>query len=153
MIKKLDISRLEHANEVLLLQRGAYLLEARLINYHSIPPLLETLEELVKSNEIFYGYFVEAILAGIISFKIEDKVLDIYRVAVSPSYLKRGIATKLITYIENLHKEADKVIVSTGAKNTPAVKLYSKLGYKEKGINVVQGGLEIISFEKMMTHL
>ncbi|MFZ5354895.1 MAG: GNAT family N-acetyltransferase [Bacillota bacterium] len=150
MIRILDLKDEVVAREVLELQREAYRVEADLIGYDRIPPLVETLEQLKVCKEFFYGYFEENALAGIVSFMIEDNTLDIYRVAIKPQYFSKGIATKLIRYLETLDG-ISRMIVSTGKLNRPATNLYSKLGFCKTGSFIVEESLEIISFEKILT--
>ncbi|MBT2693925.1 GNAT family N-acetyltransferase [Bacillus sp. ISL-55] len=132
--------------EVLDLQRSSYKIEACLIGTDEIPPLKETFEQLQDCGETFIGCFIEGRLAGAVSFKKEGEVIDIYRVMVHPDFFRRGIARKLITQLEQI--EHSEMIVSTGAANTPAVKLYGKLGFERQEDSVVGNGLVLANFKK-----
>ncbi|MDF2802211.1 MAG: acetyltransferase, family [Anaerocolumna sp.] len=129
MIQLLNIKDKAIAKQVLDLQLISYPIEAKLINFYDIPPLKDTLEQLMDCSESFYGNYINNILAGILSFKIVDHILDIHRVCVHPDYLRRGIGEKLITYIEAQNPSINKIIVSTGKANIPAIKLYEKKGF------------------------
>ncbi len=85
MIYKIDIENLGERSEIVKLLKESYLIEARLINFYDIPGLRDDEEKIRKSGESFYGYTSDGKLAGIISFKIDDSVLDIHRVAVHPA--------------------------------------------------------------------
>lgn len=148
MIKKLDLSNEETAKDILELQTASYKIEAELIGFSEIPPLKDTLDSLKKCQETFYGYYKDDALAGIISYKITDNILDIYRVAVHPSFFRMGIADALINFVENLHKYIGKAAVSTGKENLPAVSLYLKEGYKKVRDVKVSEGIYITEFEK-----
>ena len=56
-------------------------------------------------------------------------------VVVNPRYRRRGIAMKLVESALNVAKEKNIEIVKIDveAKNTPAVKLYTKAGFKQYG--------------------
>lgn len=60
---------------------------------------------------------------------------DIYTVVVNPTFRGKGIAMKMIETAFETAKERGIKIVKTDveAKNTPAIKLYSKAGFKEYG--------------------
>ncbi len=150
MIEKIDITNEQAAEQVLELQRKSYKIEAEIINFYHIPPLIETLEELIKCSESFYGYYSDNNLCGIISYKKVKQVIDIHRVAIDPKLFKKGIAQKLISYIEALDESMEKAIVSTGEKNIPAIKLYEKLGYKAIRKIKAAENLYIVCFEKIL---
>ncbi|MBT2679759.1 GNAT family N-acetyltransferase [Bacillus sp. ISL-35] len=134
------------AAEVLDLQKKSYRIEADLIGTDEIPPLKETFEQLQNCGETFIGYFIEGVLAGAVSYKKSGEVLDIHRMMVHPDFFRRGIAGKLLAEVER--QECHEIIVSTGAANTPAIKLYEKLGFVRQGDSVVGNGLVIANFKK-----
>jgi ribosomal protein S18 acetylase RimI-like enzyme len=150
MIKKLDLKDIETAEKILDLQIASYRIEAELIGFYEIPPLKDTIESLRACEEIFYGYYSNDALAGIISFKVIDSCLDIHRVAVHPLFFRRGVANKLINFVENLDYEINKIVVSTGKENLPAVKLYIRNGYKKKEDIEISKGIYIMCFEKVL---
>jgi len=150
MIRKLDFSNKNTVNNVLELQIASYKIEAELIGFYEIPPLKDTIDSLKECGEIFYGYFIEDILAGIVSYKIIEDVLDIHRVAVHPCFFKRGIAGKLVDFVEGINSGINKVVVCTGKKNIPAVSLYLKKGYKKMNDIEVSKGIYITEFEKIL---
>ena len=149
MIKLLDHKDIEVVAKLVKLQKASYIVEAELIGFMQIPPLLELPEDIMNCEEIYYGYFMGGDLAGIISYKIETAVLDICKVAVHPDYFKRGIATKLIKFVEQT-AGIKSIIVSTGLKNDPAVKLYNSLGFVEIDVCEVAQGVHIVNFEKKL---
>ncbi|MBE6066927.1 MAG: GNAT family N-acetyltransferase [Clostridium lundense] len=149
MLKKLALTNIKIAESVLQLQIASYKIEAELIGSHEIPPLKDTLDSLTKCDEIFYGYFINDILAGIISYKINANILDIHRVAVHPCFFKRGIAGKMISFIEKIQDTIDKVVVCTGKENLPAVNLYLKNGYQKVKDIEVSKRIYLTEFEKI----
>ncbi|MBM7870914.1 ribosomal protein S18 acetylase RimI-like enzyme [Clostridium pascui] len=149
MLKKLDLTNMKIAESVLQLQIASYKIEAELIDFYEIPPLKDTLDSLTKCDEIFYGYFINDILAGIISYKINENILDIHRVAVHPCFFKRGIGEKMISFIEKIEDIINKVVVCTGKENLPAVNLYLKNGYQKVKDIEISKGIYLIEFEKI----
>jgi ribosomal protein S18 acetylase RimI-like enzyme len=132
MIVQLDITDRHVAEQVLKVQIPAYQVEAKIIGMNEIPPLKDTVEKLQSSRESFFGYYLEDILVGVISFQIIEKVLDIHRVVVDPAYFRRGIGRAMITFIfENYKKQVRGFKVQTGSTNMPAIKMYYSLGFKK----------------------
>lgn len=131
MIKLLDITDKKTAAKVLEVQLPAYQVEADIIGYQGIPPLFDTIETLQNSGETFYGYF-DPFLAGVISYKIEHQVLDIHRVVVHPHFFRRGIGRAMVQFLLHTYKErVNGFMVRTAKKNTPAIKLYQQLAFRE----------------------
>lgn len=150
MIRKLDLDEMAVVNDVLELQRMSYKIEAELLGFDGIPPLMDSAESLKICDEIFYGYYIEDVIAGIISYKVVQNVLDIYRLAVHPDFFRQGVAGELIDFIEGLNNEVCKAIVSTGRENLPAVKFYLKKGYRKVRDMEVSPGIFVTAFEKRL---
>lgn len=150
MIKKLDLKDLETAKHILELQTASYRVEAEIIHFYEIPPLKDTIESLKEWDEIFYGYYINDVLAGIISYKIIENVLDIHRVAIHPNFFRRGIAGKLVSFVEGLNSSINKIVVCTGKKNLPAVNLYLKNGYQKIRDIEVSKGFYLTEFKKTL---
>lgn len=148
MIAKLNLKDIETVKSVIELQKASYKVEAEIIRFYEIPLLKDTIASLNLCDEIFYGYYINGVLVGIISYKVINKVLDIHRVAIHPLYFRRGIAIKLISYIEELENSIERVKVCTGKVNLPAVSLYLKNGFKKiKDIEICKG-FYVTQFEK-----
>lgn len=153
MITKLNLKHKEGLKNVLELQVASYKIEADIIGFNEIPPLMDTEDTLKECDEIFYGYFIEDVLAGIVSYKIIQNILDIHRVAVHPCFFKRGIAQKLLDFIEGLEADINKIVVCTGKDNKPAVSLYLKNGYKKTKDIEISKDIYITEFEKIINSL
>lgn len=148
-IRALDLSDGAEASDILAVQRAAYRIEANLIGSDAIPPLRETLAQLQATQEHFVGAFFAHHLAGILSYQQDDTTLDICRLAVHPTYARRGIGTALL--LDTLRREphTSRVVVSTGALNTPARALYQREGFHLTGEREVAPGLRVVDYEKM----
>ncbi|PAE18561.1 GNAT family N-acetyltransferase [Bacillus sp. 7504-2] len=147
MIKEFLIE--EYGKEVLELQKRSYQVEAELIGSNEIPPLKETLAQLKQCGEAFIGYFIDEELVGVLSFKIVKDVIDLHRVMVHPAYFRKGIAKQMVEYIEKKWESRPMMIVSTGAKNLPAIKFYSRLGFEKSGESVFSD-IGVIHFMKRL---
>lgn len=150
MIKRLHIEELEAANAVWAIQIPSYEVEARLIDFYEIPPLRETVEELRQCGELFYGLWIQDELAGAISYKRVRTTLDIHRMMVHPNHFRKGVAKKLLAYVEKREAGIKEILVSTGARNLPAVNLYLGQGYVRIGEQQVAPGLVLTCFKKTL---
>ncbi|WIV12690.1 GNAT family N-acetyltransferase [Proteiniborus sp. MB09-C3] len=150
MIKELNLKNIEMAKCILELQKASYKVEAEIIDFYEIPPLEDTIISLQECDETFYGYYINDILAGIISYKIIDNVLDIHRVAVHPSFFRRGIAGKLISFVEEVNGSINKIVVCTGKKNLPAINLYIKNGYQRVRDKEISRDIYLTELEKIL---
>jgi len=148
LIKKIDITNLKFVEEVLNIQIPSYKVEAEIIDFYDIPPLKDTVYTLQQCGETFFGYYLNEELCGVISIKVENSIIDIHRLMVHPKHFKKGIAKMLLDFIENDIEGFEKIIVSTGSKNTPAVTFYLKNGFSKTEEIRITERLSITKFKK-----
>lgn len=108
MIKKINIKNLESAERVLSVQFPSYRIEAALLDNYEIPPLKDTVASLQNCDETFFGYFIDEELCGVISLKLEEDIVDIHRLFVHPNHLRKGIAKKLLYFLQEEFHDAKK---------------------------------------------
>ena len=149
MIKQFDIRLPINAEKLLEIQMPAYKVEAEIIGYDDIPPLKDTVNTLKQCEETFFGYYINEELCAAISVKVIDNEVDIHRLIVHPDHFRKGIAQKLLTFIE---RQFDKriIIVATGSKNKPAITLYKKNGFRITKEIQVNEHLSLTYFEKKL---
>jgi ribosomal protein S18 acetylase RimI-like enzyme len=148
MIKILDNKREEEAREILRVQIPSYRVEAELINFYDIPPLQDTEQSIMTSEETFIGYLVDDKLVAFLSYEEEESMVDICRMVVHPDYFRKGIARMLLQELFTRVPFGVKFTVSTGRDNLPAVHLYLQSGFKiVKDVEVTKG-FYITVFEK-----
>ena len=133
IVTRLDVSDRDVARELIALQRRSYRVEADLIGSESIPALDETLDQLQESGETFLGACFGSALAGFVSWKLEDRVLDLHRLVVDPSFFRRGVGSLLVEAALGAEPAASRAIVQTGRENEPAVALYRRHGFRKIG--------------------
>ncbi|GAA0359413.1 GNAT family N-acetyltransferase [Bacillus horti] len=153
MIKRLCINEQKIAEQVLDIQKQAYRIEADLIGFDQIPPLMETINELKHSEEEYIGLYEEEELIGVLAYETEllqDNTVSITicKLVVHPGHFRKGIASILINHLAVLSRNTSSLIVSTGAKNKPAIQLYEKLGFKEIGEIEINNRLTLKEFKK-----
>jgi ribosomal protein S18 acetylase RimI-like enzyme len=150
MIQVLNLTDDSIAERILLIQKLAYRIEADLIGFDGIPALHETITEIRNSAEIFLGYFVDDVLAGVLSYSVDAKILDIGRLVVHPDYFRLGIGQALVKHVESL-KNVETIVVLTGAANMPARKLYEGLNYQLIRQRILVEGLQIAEYVKQFS--
>ena len=119
-----------------------------MIDFYDIPPFKDTVSTLQRCGETFYGCYVDGELGGVISIKVEEGLIDIHRLMVQPKHFRKGIAGRLLEFVESNGEGSETLIVSTGSKNAPAIYFYEKSGFVKTGEVKVMEGLSITSFEK-----
>ncbi|KMY22014.1 GNAT family N-acetyltransferase [Bacillus pumilus] len=131
MIVNLDQTIGDVAKQILHIQLAAYQQEAEQIGYADLPPLKETFQDVMKAKEQFIGFEQKGILLGVASYEEQKDYLIISRLAVHPKALKQGIGTRLMSTIMEKNVPIE---LTTGQKNTPAKRLYEKLGFVETNV-------------------
>ncbi|OKP86270.1 histone acetyltransferase [Paenibacillus helianthi] len=149
-IMKLDLQDGGTLSELWSLQHKAYRLEAEIIGFHEIPPLLETRDMLSRSEELFYGSFDDHgdLMGAVAVLEESPGKLTVTRMMVNPDFFRQGVAGKLLEYIFDLYQDMEQFIVSTGKLNVPAVTLYTKHGFIPAGVEEVAPGVELIEFHR-----
>lgn len=116
------------ADEILAIQIPSYQIEAALIGFSGIPQLMDTVDSIMTSEEIFIGYRLDHEWAGFLSYSVEKDTMEICRLVVHPLHFRKGIGGKLIEASLAL-ASGKKIIVSTGSENQPALNLYKRFGF------------------------
>jgi RimJ/RimL family protein N-acetyltransferase len=89
----------------------------------------------------YYGIFLENKLIGYASLEKsylakQKHIAFFYNLYIDPKYRNQGLALKLFNFILDKIKQKtqiERIFLSCNKKNTPAIKLYKKLGFKEYG--------------------
>ena len=148
IIENALISDLE---EILALQKLAYLSEAEICNDFSIPPLLQTIEDI--KSEYAYKTFLKAVdsgkIIGSVRANLQDGTCYIGKLIVHPDYQNRGIGTALMNSIENCFKGCKRYELFTGKKSVKNIYLYNKLGYRIFKEEKISEKLTLVSLEKI----
>ncbi|WP_150276017.1 GNAT family N-acetyltransferase [Paenibacillus tepidiphilus] len=150
MITRLDLQDDYTVDQLWSLQHKAYRLEAELIGFREIPPLLETREILRSAREAFYGRHdeQEELLGAVAVLEETPGSLTVTRMMVNPECFRQGVAGSLLEYLFAEYSEMKQFIVSTGKLNAPAVALYTKYGFVPVSAEEVAPGVELIEFHR-----
>ena len=123
-----------HAGEVLTLQRAAYVPEAQHYRDPDLPPLTQTLEELVSELRsplvIGLGAWIDGRLVGSVRVRVEGAVGHLGRLVVAPDLQGIGIGSALLRACEDaLPPGVAEIRLFTGARSGPTIRLYERFGY------------------------
>lgn len=116
---------------ILDLQKRAYESEAQLYNDYSIPPLTQSLDELVVefNQKIFLIAKVNDEIVGSVRAFDNNSVCHIGRLIVSPNFQNQGIGSLLLKSIELKFPTVSQYELFTGTKSLKNLHLYKKNGY------------------------
>ena len=126
----------------------AYALEADRIGCVNFPPLRETIEELRQSADRFLVFKRADRIVGALSFDCSADSVTITRLVVSPSHLRQGIATALLTSLEERIPRGARLSVSTATANSAAVLFYRRHGYAIVRVSASAEGISLTHFAK-----
>lgn len=146
IISQADVEDLE---EILRLQKLAYQSEAAIYGDNNIPPLVQTLEELIAeaNYSVVLKYIEDDKIVGSVRAYKKDGTCHIGKLIVHPDYQNRGIGKKLLAAIENQFQGL-RYELFTGHLSEKNLKLYKKLGYREFKTEKIKDGLSLIYLEK-----
>lgn len=150
-IQSLSLRDEDTLGQLWRLQHMAYRLEAKIIGFQDIPPLLDTMETLQNCGETFYGCVDDGdgeLLGAVAVAEEEINTLTITRMMVHPDHFRKGIAASLMQYVFAEHPDLPRYIVSTGTRNQPAVNLYRRFGFEPVEAVQIAPGVELTTFHK-----
>ena len=136
------------AAQIHAVAQAAYTLEAERIGCAEFPPLRESLDELRQSSDSFLVFQQSGSIIGALSFDRSTDPVAITRLVVSPAHLRQGIATALLSDLEQRLSPTARLSVSTAQTNTPAVLLYQRLGYTTASVSNSAEGIPLLHLSK-----
>jgi ribosomal protein S18 acetylase RimI-like enzyme len=146
-----ELAKVEDAKEILNLQKLAYESEAEIYSDYTIPPLTQTLEEIITDfeNQVFLKASVEEKIISSVRAYMEQETCSIGRLIVHPSFQGQGIGTKLMNEIEGHFNTAKRFELFTGHRSERNIYLYQKLGYQVFRRVIVNKNLNLVYMEKL----
>lgn len=119
------------AVEIIELQKRAYLSEAAIYDDYTIPPLTQTIEELVPDfrRKTILKVVDRGKIIGSVNGCMEDGACLIGRLMVHPDFRRRGIGARLMGAVEERFRAARSWELFTGELSQDNIRLYERLGY------------------------
>jgi ribosomal protein S18 acetylase RimI-like enzyme len=143
-------ARVGEAEQILTLQRLCYQTEAALYDDWALPPLTQTLRELLElydDHTILVTRLGQEVV-GSVRARLEDRTCHIGRLVVHPRLQGRGLGTRLMREIEASFPEAERYELFTGHLSEGNLRLYRRLGYEEFRKEVISPTLRLVYLGK-----
>ena len=141
----------EHAGEVLTVQRAAFVAEARLYGTPEIPPLVETLDQLTHelATTVTMGAWLDGRLVGAARLTLDGPIGWISRVAVAPDQQGQGIGSGLLAALEAAASpQVRRFQLAAGHRSSDNLAMYERRGYREVSRRVDTAGVELVVMGK-----
>ena len=130
MISRINNKNVDLSKKIYSIFQASYKIEAKLLNTKNFPPLKRKVNDFLDCNNLFYAYFIEEKIVGIIEVYSNTRNTHIQSLVVHPNYFRKGIASKLVEFILDNHATIN-FSVETGEKNIPAINLYKRFNFKK----------------------
>lgn len=142
----------DDAQHILALQHLAYQTEAAKYDDNTLPPLLETLADLLArfGDRRFLKAVEDNQIVGSVRGFQEGDTCFIERLIVHPDCRCRGIGTTLLAQIEALFPTARRFELFTGTKSESNIRLYERLGYRAFRHERVNEKVTLVFMEKIV---
>ncbi|MCE5171905.1 GNAT family N-acetyltransferase [Paenibacillus profundus] len=151
MIKQLEMNDEETLEQLWYLQQLAYRIEADILGFDRIPPLMDTIEDLRQTVEKFYGWWDGVELVGALSYEmVTPTIMDICRLMVRPDHFRQGIGSELLRFALQC-PQVSIFRIATGVRNLPALKLYEREGFRAVRDEEIASGVWLRHLDKVMT--
>ena len=147
MIKRAEYKDLQ---EILYLQYLAYQSEAELFGSKDIPPLKQTLAEVIEefNNGIILKLTDEnRTIIGSVRAAEKNGTVYIGKLMVHPDHRCKGYGTKLLSEIESCYPDR-RYELFTSTRSVDNIRLYEKVGYKIFDRKPVDDELVFVYMEK-----
>ncbi|HQY98850.1 MAG TPA: GNAT family N-acetyltransferase [Propionicimonas sp.] len=139
--------------EALTVQRSAFVVEAQLYAEPSLPPLVETLDDLLAwlDGDAHLGFVAryDGRLVGSIRVEVDGDCLRLSRLSVAPDWQGRGLGAALLTQAERAAPAAEARLF-TGHLSTGNLHLYRRLGYVEERRERVDDRVTLVHLRKQL---
>jgi len=146
----IELASVEDAEEILELQKLAYISEAEITNDFTIPPLHQTIDEIQTefNQQVFLKIAIEDKIIGSVRCYLQNGTCYVGKLIVHPDCQNRGIGTKLLNAAESRFPNADRYELFTGQKSEKNLHIYKKSGYHGFRSQVVSDKLTLLFLEK-----
>lgn len=146
-----EIKRAERCDlqEILDLQYIAYQSEADLFGTQDIPPLKQTIEELIEeyNNGVILKIENGNSIIGSVRVRCESGTVHIGKLMVHPQYRKKGLGRSLLREVEALYPGC-RYELFTSTLSVDNIILYESIGYTEFMRKNVNDMLTFVYLEK-----
>lgn len=140
----------EDLPEILALQRLAFRSEADLLGCDTIPPLVQSLPDLVREFEagmVLKAVSDEGVLAGSVRGCLDGDTLRIGKLMVHPDFQGRGLGRRLLTTMEE-ECPSERCELFTSVVSARNLELYGSMGYEPFRETELMPGVRLVYLAK-----
>ena len=147
----IEKASIEDAEDILTLQKLAYLSEAEILNDFTIPPLHQTLNKIQSEfdHQVFMKVELENKIVGSVRCYVEEGTCYIGKLIVHPDHQNRGIGTQLLLSAENQYSDAKRYELFTSQKSEKNLYIYKKHGYEIFKTKAISDKVTLVFLEKI----
>lgn len=129
---KIEKSSKKDLKRILALQKIAYVSEAEIIDDFTIPPLHQTMDQILSefNHQAFLKVELQNEVIGSVRAYSKGGTCHIGKLIVHPDYQNLGIGTKLLNAAELKFQGAKRYELFTGEKSEKNLYIYKKKGYR-----------------------
>ena len=149
MIVKADYEDLQ---DILRLQYLAYQSEAALFGSKDIPPLKQTLDEVIaefREGIILKMVDENDVIIGSVRAKESNGTVYIGKLMVHPDHRCNGYGARLLAEIERYYPEK-RYELFTSTRSIDNIRLYQRMGYREFDRRSMDDRLDFVYMEKVI---
>ena len=138
------------AEEILELQKAAFLGQAQIYNNFCLPPLVQTIESIKQefASKTFLKAMSNNQIIASVKFQQSGDIVNIDRLIVHPTFQNKGVGTYLMRTLEDKFPSGATFHLFTGEKSVRNVHLYTKLGYQVVKKETTDQGIVLVHMEK-----
>ena len=129
---RIEPARLADAEEILLLQRQAFITEAEWHGNYDIEPLRQTVESLRADFDSHR--FLKVVCGGRIVGSVKYRTLDdrvwVGKLMVDTGHRGRGLGRRLLAEVERINPNTARFQLFTAACSLHNIRLYESVGYR-----------------------
>lgn len=127
----ITLAKTTDAPDILTLQKLAFAIEAERYNKPDIPPLVESLADLLPlfESRIIYKLEIDGRILGAVNIKIEDITGHIGRLIVHPYNQNQGFGKQLMAHVEKEHANLARFELFTGYRSHKNISFYQQQKY------------------------
>ncbi len=147
---RIERAAVKDAEKILGLQKLAYISEAEIIDDFTIPPLRQTLDEILFefSRQIVLKVESGGDIIGSVRVSRDGETCRIGKLIVHPDHQNIGIGTRLLQAAQEQFPEVKRYELFTGEKSLKNLSLYKKIGYRTFKTETVSAKLTLVFLEK-----
>lgn len=137
--------------EILALQKVAYISEAEICNDYRIQPLTQSFEDIKEEykSRVFLKVIIEGRIVGSVRVYQQEDTCYVGKLIVHPEFQNKGIGTALLKAAESNSSDCKRYELFTSKKSIKNIYLYNRLGYQIYKELEVSENLTVVYLEKI----